>query len=154
MTEIIVNKKPKRQEQNESKIADYWWLNSCKENDLALSIFETTNSIIRFNASYYSDAFTASRMYSNQDYDSFMPSAYTLFSPYFNMEYNESLSSKNLTFNLISSVIDTLVAKIAKSNPSVRFVTNDGDWGLQKKAKQLSKIMDGTFVSIFNSFFL
>jgi hypothetical protein len=50
-----------------------------------------------------------------------------------------------ISFNLVSSVGDTLVAKIAKSKPRPLFLTSGGDWQQQKRAKGLTKLCDGVF---------
>lgn len=52
---------------------------------------------------------------------------------------------KRLTFNVTRSVIDTVCAKISKNKPRPQILTSGGDAGLQKKAKQLTKFLDGVF---------
>lgn len=50
---------------------------------------------------------------------------------------------QRLTFNLISSVVDTLTSKMAKNKVIPSFVTNGGIWKYQKRAKQLNKFAQG-----------
>jgi hypothetical protein len=52
-----------------------------------------------------------------------------------------------LTLNVIKSCVDTAAAKISKSKPRPQFVTSGGDHKLKKKAKQLTKYLDGLFDS-------
>lgn len=52
---------------------------------------------------------------------------------------------KRLTFNLTRSAIDTVCAKISKNKPRPQILTSGGDFALQKKAKQLTKFLDGVF---------
>lgn len=50
-----------------------------------------------------------------------------------------------LAFNVIASVCNTVQAKIAKNRPLPKFITNGGDWSQQRKAKMLSKFVEGEF---------
>jgi hypothetical protein len=50
-----------------------------------------------------------------------------------------------MSLNVVASCIDTASSKIAKMRPRPIFLTEDGDWALQHKAKQLTKFMDGAF---------
>ncbi len=50
-----------------------------------------------------------------------------------------------LTFNVIKSVVDTVGSKIAKHKPRPLFLTNDGDWSLQQRAKRLNRFVQGVF---------
>lgn len=49
------------------------------------------------------------------------------------------------TYNVISSVIDTIVAKVSKNKPKVQFLTDGGNWGQQQKAKNLTAYVNGVF---------
>jgi hypothetical protein len=44
---------------------------------------------------------------------------------------------------VIQSAIDTITAKMAKNKPKSSFITEGGDWQLQRKAKKLEKFCDG-----------
>ncbi len=50
-----------------------------------------------------------------------------------------------ITYALVPSVIDTLVSKIAKNKPRPLFLTSGGDYRQQRKAKGLTKFVDGVF---------
>lgn len=50
-----------------------------------------------------------------------------------------------LTLNVIKSCCDTITAKIAKNKPRPYFLTDGGDYSLQKKAKLLTQFVDGMF---------
>lgn len=54
-------------------------------------------------------------------------------------------SLERLSFNLCSSIVDTLTSKMAKNKVVPTFVTNGGDWKAQKKAKNLTKFTQGLF---------
>jgi hypothetical protein len=50
-----------------------------------------------------------------------------------------------VTLNVVKSAIDTVASKIAKSKPKPLFLTQDGDFKLEQKAKNLTKYMEGAF---------
>jgi len=50
-----------------------------------------------------------------------------------------------VTLNVIQSCVDSAAAKIAKNRPRPLFLTEGGDYSLQKKAKQLNKFVEGQF---------
>lgn len=53
--------------------------------------------------------------------------------------------AKRLSYNLIASVADTLQAEVIQSRPRPMFLTSEGDWEEQERAKQLSKYCEGLF---------
>lgn len=50
-----------------------------------------------------------------------------------------------LTYNVVQSCVDTVVAKMTKNKPAPLFLTSGGDYKLQRKAKKLTKFVDGIF---------
>lgn len=61
---------------------------------------------------------------------------------------NSSPSSQRISYNLCSSVIDTLESKMAKNKVIPTYITNGGMWNVQKKAKQLTKFTQGLFYEL------
>ena len=71
--------------------------------------------------------------------------------------YNSGLSSSTyartentsirhrVTLNVIQSMCDTVTAKIAKNRPKATFLTSDGDYRMQRRAKLLDKFCEGQF---------
>jgi hypothetical protein len=57
----------------------------------------------------------------------------------------QSLQTHRVTLNVIKSCIDTAASKIAKAKPRPMFLTIDGDETLQRRAKELTKYLDGAF---------
>jgi hypothetical protein len=55
------------------------------------------------------------------------------------------LMSRQLTLNGVRSCVNTACAKIGKSKPKPQFLTVDGDWSLQEKAKDLTAFLEGLF---------
>lgn len=53
--------------------------------------------------------------------------------------------TNRVTLNVIKSCIDTASSKIAKSKPRPFFLTDNGDWSQQMRAKKATYFMDGWF---------
>lgn len=56
-----------------------------------------------------------------------------------------SAVANRVTLNVIQSMIDTVVSKLAKNKPRPSFLTDGGDWEQQRKAKKLTQFTDGLF---------
>lgn len=54
-------------------------------------------------------------------------------------------SDAPLRLNVVKAAIDTVTAKVGRMRPRPTFLTDGGDWGLQRKAKLLQRFMDGAF---------
>jgi hypothetical protein len=52
-----------------------------------------------------------------------------------------------LTLNVVQSMVDTVVSKIGKTKPRPYFLTDDGDFSLQRRAEKLTKFVEGQFYS-------
>lgn len=57
----------------------------------------------------------------------------------------QTAPKSRLTYNVVQSAVDTATAKIAKNKPRPYFLTNYGDWKLQRKAEKLGRFVDGVF---------
>lgn len=53
--------------------------------------------------------------------------------------------SGRLTYNLIAIVVDSLISKITKNRVRPLFLTQGGDYRIQRRAKRLSQFCDGLF---------
>ncbi len=56
-------------------------------------------------------------------------------------------AQSRLAFNVTKNACDTLTAKIAKSRPLPMFLTNGGNWKQKRKARGLSKFVEGQFAA-------
>jgi hypothetical protein len=56
-----------------------------------------------------------------------------------------SAAQNRVTLNIVQSMVDTVVSKLSKNKPRPLFLTDGGDWALQRKAEKLSKFIDGQF---------
>jgi len=68
---------------------------------------------------------------------------------FFNNVGSSSLGTNGLkdvpAVNVVKSCIDTATSKIGKSRPRPLFLTDDGDYSQQQRAKKLTQFMDGQF---------
>jgi hypothetical protein len=58
---------------------------------------------------------------------------------------NQNTLKDRISYNVVQSTIDTITAKIAKNKPKPLFLTSGGDYKMQRKAKKLTKFVDGVF---------
>lgn len=58
---------------------------------------------------------------------------------------NSAASQARVTLNIVQSMIDTVVSKLTKSTPKPTFLTAGGDWTIQRKAKKLTKFVEGQY---------
>ena len=54
-------------------------------------------------------------------------------------------NTHRVTLNIVRSMVDTVVSKITKNKPVPTFLTSGGQWSDQRKAKKLSKFVEGQF---------
>ena len=79
------------------------------------------------------------RMYSGQSLFSFVGSNMA------KMDQVSSLAPNRPTYNLISSVIDTLVSRLTQNRPTPVFLTDNGDYKERNLAKKLNSFILGEF---------
>lgn len=61
---------------------------------------------------------------------------------------NQTFIQNRVTYNVVKSCIDTAAAKLAKNKPRPFFMTDGGNWTMQRRAERLNKYMEGLFDSI------
>ena len=115
-----------------------WW--KADENDMAKDIYATIKFIQTHQSTRVEQLTMDSRLYGNS-------SPFNFIGPALSRSASASINANNerITFNLCSSVIDTLVSKVAKNKIVPSFITSGGVWGMQKKAEQLTKFTEGLF---------
>lgn len=79
------------------------------------------------------------RMYGGQALMSYIGSNMSL------MDQYAPLSPSRPTYNLVSSVTDTLVSKVTQSRPNPVFLTDNGDYRERNLAKKLNSFISGEF---------
>ncbi|NBS71752.1 hypothetical protein EBT31_22985, partial [bacterium] len=120
--------------------ATFWW---AIEDESKVHIYAVEQ--LRFldqNQTYMSQKNLRNvRLYGNLDVMGLTPFNYLRST---GMNTNLGFPSR-VTYNIVQSCVDTLVAKIAKQKIKPTFLTKGGDYYAQKKAKQLDKFMVGLF---------
>lgn len=77
------------------------------------------------------------RLYGNKDFLSFFGDGYA--------RTHHVSRNDRIGLNVCKSCVDTAAAKISKNKPRALFLTEDGDYQLQDKAKNLTEFCDGMF---------
>lgn len=58
---------------------------------------------------------------------------------------NSVATSNRVTMNVVQSMIDTVVSKVAKNRPKPTFLTEGGNFSQQRRAKKLTQFVEGQF---------
>lgn len=140
-----VTREPRKD--NASELAKFtWWQGidpedkALNETDLANNIQGTIAFIEKHQGSRTEQLKMGTNLYGKTSFSNLIGSAFTRAS-----SVNTNSTSQRISFNICASVVDTLVAKIAKNKVIPSFVTNGGIWSMQRKAEKLSKFTDGVF---------
>jgi hypothetical protein len=113
-----------------------WWLEA--DGDIYKSSWEIVNNIEN-NQTFLKAAFARyAALYSNMEF-------LGLSARMFSRTALNSFFNNRLALNVIKSCTDSATSKIAKNRPRPLFLTEDGDYSQQRKAKQLTKFMEGLF---------
>lgn len=117
-----------------------WW--TVPESEMAASIAATIKVMQQKQTARIEQLLISTRLYGSTSSYNLMGAAFT----------RGSLGSSNpsmqrLSYNLCSSVVDTLESKMAKNKIIPTYITNGGVWDVQKKAKDLTKFTQGLFHS-------
>ena len=59
------------------------------------------------------------------------------------LQSQASLSSTRMTYNVVQSVIDTVVSRVGETKPRPYYLTDGGNYAEQRKAKLLNKYIEG-----------
>lgn len=113
-----------------------WW--TLEEKDMAPAVGATLRFIRQQQSSRMEQLTVSTRLYGTTSAYNLMGAAITRAS-----SVNSNPMSQRVSYNLVCSVIDTLVSKMAKNKVVPTFITNGGIWSMQKKAKQLTKFSQG-----------
>ena len=116
--------------QSTKAVNPFWWQ---EKKEKHTSIFGLVNAI-RQNQSYRRlDFLRYLRLYTNTDFDRYMSGIAA------------GAFGRKISFNVARSCVDTACAKISKSKPRPLFLTEKGNYTQQKRAKNLTKYIDGVF---------
>ena len=113
-----------------------WWL--ANKNNLYQELFAYVSALDNRQTYREADNLRFARLYGN--YQQMGLGAYT----YSRIEASYNVTNR-VTLNVIQSLIDTVVSKITKNKPKATFLTSGGDFSLQRKAKKLTKFVEGIY---------
>jgi hypothetical protein len=117
----------------------YHWWEAKDEVKLANELCSTVLYLKEGQGFRQRQAAIFARLYGNQSLFGFVGSNLS------KMDQYAGLPPDRPTFNLVSSVTDTLVSKLTQSRPSPIFLTNNGDYKERNLAKQLNNFINGEF---------
>ena len=115
--------------------SDYNWYE--KTGDEVADALWAYVSMLRKEQSFRQDEnFRHMRLYGNLE-------AFSIRNYGFYRAETSSATQNRVTLNIIQSMIDTAVSKLSKNRPRASFLTDGGDWSMQRKAKKLTQFVDG-----------
>lgn len=113
-----------------------WWVN--KNNSAHNDIFEVVSKIHMNTEERRERNLRSLRLYGNADLVGLAPYS-------FSTSALPSLPDNRVKVNVVSSMADTVAAKISKMKPRITFLTSGGDFSAQENAKKLNKFTLGVF---------
>jgi hypothetical protein len=119
--------------------ATFDWWNAKNDKELCDQILATANYLKESQNYRYRQAAIYARLYGNQSLFSFVGQNMS------KSDQTAGLPADRPTYNLVSSVVDTLVAKIGQSRPSPVFLTDNSDYKERNLAKKLNNFILGEF---------
>lgn len=116
-----------------------WW--AAKPAEYYKHVFGVVGRI-REQQSYRNKAnLRFASLYGNQDYVGLRPGQFARVN-----QLIKASESVKVTYNVIRSSIDTATSKIAMQKPRPLYLTENGNWTLQQRAKRLSRYVQGQFM--------
>lgn len=116
------------------KLDNQWW--KAAKGKKHETVFKVLNFLSSNQAYVAQNNLTHMRLYGNLDLIGITSDV-----------YSRATRKDRLTLNVVQSAIDTATNKIAKNRPRPMFLTDEGDYTAQLKAKKLQKFIDGAFYS-------
>ena len=115
-----------------------WW-NEPDQESRAKQLLTTAAYLKEAQGYRYRQAAIYARLYGNQNLYSFIGNNLS------KLDQNAGLPMDRPTFNLIQSVVDTLVSRISQSRPQPVFLTDNSDYKQRNLAKKLNHFILGEF---------
>lgn len=123
---------------HQEKMMWKWW-EASNDRDLSGQLLSTVAFLKESQNYRQRQAAIYARLYGNQSLFSFAGSNMS------KLDQQNGLPADRPTFNLIQSMIDTLVSRIGQQTPSPIFLTDNSDYKERKLAKQLNSFILGEF---------
>ena len=122
----------------ETNVNFRWW--ALDENEMAPAIAATIKFIQQHQGCRMEQLTVSTRLYGHNSMFNMLGGAFTRAS-----SVNSNPQSQRISFNICETIVDTLESKMAKNKVVPTYITNGGDWKVQKKAKNLTKFTQGLF---------
>ena len=139
-SQVVLKKPLNKFKKQVEEIKVPWWTLSGRE--AAQAVFQIAFKIEGNQRSMWRANIGWAQLYENLDTLGYMPN---FFAPIFGTIPPSASVGNRLTYNIIKSCVDSVTAKIAKNKPRVKFVTTDGTFKEQRRAKKLTQYLDGLF---------
>lgn len=124
-----------KKEPSQKRLLNYWW--QSKEDQVHAAVFPIVKYLHQ-NQSYRRDRdLIHMRLYGNMDIAGMVGREY--------FHDNSPKAQSKIKLNVCKSVVDTVVAKMAKNRPRPMFLTDGGNHKKKMKAKRLNKYVEGAF---------
>lgn len=118
-------------------IQKFWWQQK-DDKKLSEEVFSYVNRILQEQVYRQDLNWRHMRLYGNVE-------AYSLRNYGFYKSEPASVTQNRVTLNIVQSMVDTVVSKITKNKPKPTFLTEGGDWEMQRRAKKLTQFVEGQF---------
>ena len=114
-----------------------WWKSPKKE--LAESVTAIINTLAQYDTQRQTQFQISTRLYGNANMMGLNGMSFSKISSIANA------TKDRVTYNVISSTIDTVTSKMSKNRPKPLFLTSGGNYKQQRKAKKLDRFCEGLF---------
>lgn len=114
----------------------HWWKGD--KGSMHENVFAYVGYLDRDQSYKSADNLRYMRLYGNYEMLGLDSHSYTRVETSYN-------TTHRVTLNIIQSIIDTVISKLTKNKPKPTFLTDGGDWSMQRKAKKLTKFIEGVF---------
>jgi len=121
-----------------------WWLTE-DEKEMARDIFAVARDIYNNQRDREIDCWAHLRMYNGQTRESYSGATSAVYSGQSGTERVGFSGPRGMTLNIIQSIVDTAVAKVAVNDIKSSVLTDGESWGMQQKAKNLDQLIEGVF---------
>jgi hypothetical protein len=114
-----------------------WW--ACDKSERHQAVAKIVKALSQYDSKRETQYQISTRLYGNTNIMGLNGLSYAKITSV------QNALKDRITYNVVQSAIDTVTAKIAKNKPRPLFLTNGGDYKVQRKAKKLNKFIDGLF---------
>lgn len=114
-------------------VRNRWWLEN--DSDVASHMWSVYEQVLQADSARLLRMAEHARLYGNRNMLGLAPGSYDA----------QRAGGEILKYNLVRSVVDTICAKAGRQRPRGQYLTDDGKWKEQQKAKQLNRATYGEF---------